>query len=201
MKEDLDPIKKTLLKKHYLNSIPNIKKNGDIDRILDLIPREYIDAAVNYLVSNGLIDEDGGITNKGRKYIKVGLVGGVFDILHIGHIHLLREAKDRVDVLIVVIATDDTVKKMKNREPLHTQEWRREVITSLRYVDAAIIGDEKEFRIPLIKVNPDVIILGYDQKIPPGISGDDLKYREVVKLNLKIYDVKTSKIIEKLNLL
>lgn len=201
MKNELDPLKKALLISCYLNSIPNIEKGGNIERSLDLIPREYIDTARSYLLSKGLVDENGNITDKGRRYIRVGLIGGVFDILHIGHIHILREAKEKVDVLIAIIATDDTVKKMKNREPLHTQEWRREVITSLKYVDAAIIGDEKEFRIPIIRVNPDVIILGYDQKIPPGISGEDLENREVVKLNFKIYDIKTSKIIDKLDLL
>jgi len=199
MKNNLNQIQRKLLITAFLKSIPNLDmSNNDIDKYLEMIPKEVLERERQRLIALGYLKKDGLITDDGRKQIRVGVIGGVFDVLHIGHIHMLRKAKEQVDVLIVIIATDDTVKKMKNREPLHKQEWRKDVITSLKYVDAAIIGEEKEFRVPLIKINPDVIFLGYDQKIPPGISKKELQNREVIKLNFKIEGVKTSKILEKL---
>ena len=202
MNRELTQIQKYLLIKGFLKSIPNLDAGkNDVDGCLKVIPKDYLEREMEELITHGMLGKDGVITREGRHLIRVGVIGGVFDLLHIGHINMLKRAKELVDVLIVIIATDDTVKKMKNREPLHKQEWRKDVISSLRYVDAAIIGEEKEFRIPLIKIDPDVIFLGYDQKIPPGISREELKNREVVKLNFKIEGVKTSKIIEKLDLL
>jgi len=56
---------------------------------------------------------------------KTVLAGGVFDIIHPGHIHTLNAAKALGDVLVVAIATDKTAQKMKKRQPLHNQELRR----------------------------------------------------------------------------
>ena len=70
---------------------------------------------------------------------KTVLAGGVFDIIHPGHIHTLNAAKALGDVLIVAIATDKTAQKMKKRQPLHNQELRRELVSCLSMVDRAII--------------------------------------------------------------
>lgn len=202
MDRGISPIQKYILVRRFIESIPDLDTDiNNVDECLKTIPKNYLEKEMKELIQNGILDKNGDITGRGRHLIRVGVIGGVFDLLHIGHVNILKKAKKYVDVLIVIIATDDTVRKMKNREPLHKQEWRREVMSSLRYVDAAIIGEEKEFKIPLLKIDPDVIFLGYDQKIPPGISKDEIKNREVVKLNFKIEGVKTSKIIEKLDLL
>ena len=71
---------------------------------------------------------------------KIVLAGGVFDIIHPGHIHTLNAAKALGDILVVVIATDKTARKMKKRPPLHSQESRRELVSCLTMVDMAIIG-------------------------------------------------------------
>ena len=62
---------------------------------------------------------------------KIVLAGGVFDIIHPGHIHTLNDAKKLGDVLVVVVATDKTAVKMKKREPLHSAELRKELVSSL----------------------------------------------------------------------
>ena len=59
---------------------------------------------------------------------KIVLAGGVFDIIHPGHIHTLNAAKALGDILVVVIATDKTARKMKKSPPLHSQESRRELV-------------------------------------------------------------------------
>jgi len=75
---------------------------------------------------------------------KIVLAGGVFDIIHPGHIHTLNAAKALGDVLVVAIATDKTAKKMKKRQPLHSQELRHELVSSLSMVDVAVIGNEDD---------------------------------------------------------
>ena len=94
---------------------------------------------------------------------KIVLAGGVFDIIHPGHIHTLNDAKKLGDVLVVVVATDKTAIKMKKREPLHSAELRRELVSSLSMVDLCIIGDEEDIFKTVDLVKPQVIALGYDQ--------------------------------------
>ena len=98
--------------------------------------------------------------NKGKKIV---LAGGVFDIIHPGHIHTLNAAKALGDVLVVAIATDKTAQKMKKRPPLHNQELRRELVSYLSMVDKAVIGHEDDIFETVKKIKPDIIVLGYDQ--------------------------------------
>ena len=94
---------------------------------------------------------------------KIVLAGGVFDIIHPGHIHTLNAAKVLGDVLVVAIATDKTAQKMKKRPPLHNQELRCELVNSLSMVDVAVIGHEEDIFQTVNMVKPNVIVLGYDQ--------------------------------------
>ena len=94
---------------------------------------------------------------------KVVLAGGVFDIIHPGHIHTLNAAKALGDVLVVAIATDKTAEKMKKRPPLHNQELRRELVSCLTMVDSAIVGHENDIFETVKEIKPDIIVLGYDQ--------------------------------------
>ena len=93
---------------------------------------------------------------------KIVLAGGVFDIIHPGHIHTLNAAKALGDVLIVAIATDKTAQKMKKRPPLHDQELRRELVNCLSMVDSTVIGHEDDIFETVKEVKPDIIALGYD---------------------------------------
>ena len=94
---------------------------------------------------------------------KIVLAGGVFDIIHPGHIHTLNAAKALADVLVVAIATDKTAQKMKKRPPLHNQELRRELVSCLSMVDKAIVGHEDDIFETVKAIKPDIIVLGYDQ--------------------------------------
>ena len=130
-----------------------------------------------------------------RKKIKVVLTGGVYDILHIGHIFTLEEAKKHGDVLVVAVAREDMIKK-KNREPIHSQDYRTKMVSALKAVDIAIPGFDNAQKM-LDYVRPDAIVYGYDQKEflkPEGI--------EIIKLEKRIDDskFKTGKIIEELGI-
>ena len=104
------------------------------------------------------------LTNVGREQIKVVLVGGVFDLLHVGHIHTLKSAKLLGDVLIIVVATDSTVSNLKkNRKIYHDEKSRLELVSSIKFVDKAVIGRKKSIYDTVEFVRPDIIALGYDQ--------------------------------------
>jgi cytidyltransferase-like protein len=94
---------------------------------------------------------------------KIVLAGGVFDIIHPGHINTLNAAKKLGDVLVVVVATDKTAIKMKKRKPLHSEELRQELVSSLIMVDLCIIGNDEDIFKTVDLVKPEIIALGYDQ--------------------------------------
>jgi len=103
---------------------------------------------------------------KGRSKLGVVLVGGVYDILHLGHLVALAEAKTHGDLLVVVVATDTTVETLKGRRPVFPEEDRRALVESLKPVDAAILGYEDVgmgYEQVIDDVKPDIIALGYDQ--------------------------------------
>ena len=114
---------------------------------------------------------------------KIVLAGGVFDIIHPGHIHTLNAAKALGDVLVVAIATDKTAKKMKKRQPLHSQELRCELVSSLSMVDVAIVGNEDDIFETVKMVKPNVIALGYDQVHQEKFISDGCKR---INLDVKI---------------
>ena len=90
---------------------------------------------------------------------------GVFDLLHAGHLHYLEQAKSLGTELVVVGAHADTVRSQKP-EPVTSQELRCRMVTGLKPVDEAIVGNSPGTPIfdILNVVKPNVIALGYDQK-------------------------------------
>ncbi len=129
-----------------------------------MLSEEVINAKIDELVKNQLVNEDRNtITEIGRNSLHVVLAGGVFDIIHPGHIHTLNAAKALGDVLVVVVATDNTTIKMKKRSPLHNQEQRQELVNSLSVVDLCLIGQEDDIFKTVDRARPQIIALGYDQ--------------------------------------
>ena len=129
---------------------------------------------------------------------KIVLAGGVFDIIHPGHIHTLNAAKALGDVLVVAIATDKTAQKMKKRSPLHNQELRCELVSCLSMVDKAVIGHEDDIFKTVKEIKPNIIVLGYDQIhqekfIDEGCKRINLNV-EIVRLQSPVPELSSSEI-------
>ena len=129
-----------------------------------MLSTDAINSKIDELIENHLVNEDRStLTEMGRNSLRIVLAGGVFDIIHPGHIHTLNAAKKLGDVLVVVVATDNTAVKMKKRRPLHTQDQRQELVNSLSMVDLCLIGQEEDIFKTVNHVKPQIIALGYDQ--------------------------------------
>ncbi|MGB9841518.1 MAG: adenylyltransferase/cytidyltransferase family protein [Candidatus Bathyarchaeales archaeon] len=122
---------------------------------------------------------------QGRK--KIVLASGVFDLLHLGHVRFLEEAKKAGGndaELIVIIARDSTVEKSKGRKPVMPESQRRALVESLKVVDEAVLGFEEFDIADVIKrIKPDVIALGYDQSDMERLVKD---YVNKNNLNIKV---------------
>jgi len=104
---------------------------------------------------------------KVEKRRKIVLASGTFDLLHLGHVKYLEEAKKaggQDAKLVVIVARDRTVEKRKGKKPVLPEEYRRALVESLKVVDQAILGFES-FDIGQVieKIKPDIIAVGHDQ--------------------------------------
>jgi len=128
---------------------------------------------------------------------------GVFDIIHLGHLHYLEESKRLGDELVVVVATDETVRKRKH-EPITPQKMGCELVASLKPVDKALLGKEGGDMFEIVReIRPDIITIGYDQPFEPEQLERELEKRglkvKVVRLPHLDHDLDgTRKIITKI---
>ncbi len=109
-----------------------------------------------------VVNEKVELTEKGRKRIKVVLAGGVFDILHPGHVFFLSKARELGDILIVIVARDSTVRNRK-RIPIVASKQRVELVKALKPVDLALIGRSENIFNILEEIQPDIVALGPNQ--------------------------------------
>ena len=118
------------------------------------------------------------------------LASGNFDLLHLGHVKYLEEAKKAGGEnakLIVIVARDSTIKKMKGRNPVMPEDQRRSLVESLKVVDEAILGyEELDISKVLEKIRPDIIAVGHDQD---NIEGSVRKALAAKKLNIQVVKI------------
>ena len=121
---------------------------------------------------------------------KVVLASGVFDLLHLGHVKFLEEAKKaggKNAELIVIIARDSNIEQAKGSKPIMSENQRRTLVESLKVVDEAVLGLENFDIGEIIKsIKPNVIALGHDQ------SSMEKRVREYVhknKLKVKVVQI------------
>jgi len=126
---------------------------------------------------------------------KVVFTNGCFDILHIGHIRYLRDAKALGDVLAIGLNSDKSVSKIKPGRPINPEGHRAEILSSLEIVDYVTLFDE-ETPYELIKLlKPDVLVKGGDWK-KEDIVGSDIA-KETRSLPY-VKGISTTKLIEKI---
>lgn len=98
-----------------------------------------------------------------KKY-KIGFTDGVYDMFHIGHLNMIKEAKKHCDYLIVGVHSDEIVEGYKNRKTVINENERREIVEAIRYVDKAVINRTRE-KLELWKEHKfDVVFIGDDWK-------------------------------------
>jgi cytidyltransferase-like protein len=135
----------------------------------------------------------------GRRRLKVVMMGGAFEIIHPGHLHALSEARRLGNTLVVVVATDVSVEKNKGRPPVTSQALRVGLVSSIRQVDLSLPGNKGSIYDILLRIRPDVVALGYDQRH----KGDEIVQEaarrgiriRTARLGAQIPDLKTSKIL------
>jgi cytidyltransferase-like protein len=201
----MDPLDKTILANLYSSMLdPSIPPYVRLKARLP-ISEEFYNSMVSRLVKIGLVEKSDPtkLTFIGRDALKVVLVGGVFDLIHPGHIHTLKAAKAEGDVLVVVVARQSTAQKIKKyRKIYHDEKLRRDLVTSLNFVDLALIGKEGTLYDTVEYVKPNVIALGYDQAHSEKDMAENCKKRnlnvQVIRLSTPIPGSKSSKIKEEL---
>lgn len=109
------------------------------------------------------------------------MIFGTFDLIHAGHLHLLQQARKLGNRLIVIVARDKTVARVKGETPFHPERLRREILSHIDLVDEVILGDTKDVYKIVRARRPEVIALGYDQQV----------FVEELKVRLKAWRLKT----------
>ena len=138
-----------------------------------------------------------------KKY-RVGYTTGVFDMFHIGHLNILRRAKEQCEYLIVGVSTDELVKEYKNKTPIIPFEERAEIVQSIDCVDRVIAQENRDKYEAWRELMFDVMFVGDDWKGKPLFMKVEEEFKKVgVDVVYFPYTKDTSSTIlrEKLNVL
>ena len=135
-----------------------------------------------------------------RKGKKIAFTNGCFDILHVGHVRYLREAKKTADVLVLALNSDTSVQSIKGKKrPLVPEEERAEILAALEFIDFVTIFGELT---PLELINylkPDILIKGGDWPEDKVVGRDDVKkWGGRVILIPEVEGKSTTNIVEKI---
>jgi len=107
------------------------------------------------------------------------MVTGTYDVFHPGHEFFLKKARSYGNELHVVLARDETVKKVKGHTPKNDEQKRLEKIQSLEYVTKAYLGNLGDKYKIVEEIKPDIICLGYDQTTFTDTLEEELKKRNI----------------------
>jgi len=130
---------------------------------------------------------------------KIVFTNGCFDLLHVGHVRYLQEARKHGDFLVVALNTDSSVRKLKGPErPIQNENDRAEILAALACVDRTILFNEDTPEKVIEKIKPDVLVKGGDWKVDQIAGGKFVQSYGGDVRSLHFVDGKsTTKIIEK----
>jgi glycerol-3-phosphate cytidylyltransferase len=134
----------------------------------------------------------------------IGYTTGVFDMFHIGHLNILKNAKKQCDYLIVGVSTDELVRTEKGRSPIITYEDRFEIVKAIRYVDEVVPQINKNKLAAWEKYHFHKMFVGSDWKGTPAWNGFEKQFEPlgVEIIYLKHTDgISSTALRERLNLL
>ena len=92
------------------------------------------------------------------------MVFGTFDILHPGHLYFLKQARKYGDYLIVSLARENYIRKIKRRSSRHSETERKKLLEAVKFVDKVVLGSKTDYLQHIVSQKPQVIALVYDQK-------------------------------------
>ena len=147
------------LAKLYVDDARYYLENGDTFTALACIA--YAEGLIDALRWLGVVDFEWKMPSALLSRPKV-VVAGSFELLHPGHIELLRRAWE-LGRVHVIVARDASVEKFKGRPPLVPEKQRLQVISAVKYVSKAVLGSDKDVIEPLKTLKPDIVLLGPDQ--------------------------------------
>jgi FAD synthetase len=201
----MDPLDKAILVSIYSSGFDSGITSYDYFKSRTVVPEDLFNSRLKKLNKLGFVDLTNPVSLSffGRGSIKVVLVGGVFDILHPGHIQTLKAAKSYGDVLVAVIARTSTARKINSSRVIyHDEVLRKELVSSIKFVDVALIGFESSLYRTVEYVKPDIIALGYDQAHGEKEIAMNCRKRgidvQVIRLNTPIPKIKSTSIKEEL---
>lgn len=99
-----------------------------------------------------------------EKKFKIGYTTGVYDMFHIGHLNILRSAKEQCETLVVGVTTDELCFKRKQKYPIINEQDRMSIVASIRYVDKVVLQTDMEKIRPVKELGADVVFVGSDWK-------------------------------------
>ncbi len=134
---------------------------------------------------------------KGKKIV---FTNGCFDLLHAGHIYLLREAKKEGDILIVALNSDSSVRKIKGTSrPIYPEKERAEILASLEMVDYVVIFEETTPYQIIKELKPHILVKGGDWRINEVVGRDLVEsWGGKVKIVPYLSGFSTTNIVEKI---
>ena len=140
-------------------------------------------------------------TSKGNKEQVIVFTNGCFDIIHSGHLDLLKEARSYGDKLIVGLNSDKSISKLKGPErPIIGQSERKKILSALKYVDEVIIFNEENPLKLIKKLKPSILVKGADYTKEQVIGGEFVEsYGGQIKLVKLAKGKSTSNIINKIS--
>ncbi len=113
-----------------------------------------------------------------KKY-KVGYTTGVFDMFHIGHLNILKRAKEQCEYLIVGVTTDALCLSRKNKFPIICEKDRVEIVEAIKYVDRVVLQNDMDKLSAVKKYDVDAVFVGSDWQGTPAWEKYEKEFLEV----------------------